>query len=861
MHGGRDNRARGLICLALAFSTAAAYWQAGSLGFLNFDDPEYVTENDHVRAGLTWEGVVRAFTSFQAANWHPLAWLSHMLDCQIFGVAAGPHHLVNVALHILNSLLLFWLLTSLTSSTWRSATVAAMFALHPAHVESVAWIAERKDVLSTGFGLLALLMYARYVGQVSAEGRASGDGSVTWASDSSRQIGFVPRDRNYWAAFLCFALSLMSKPMLVTLPGVLLLLDWWPLRRLTPAGDRENRAHLASRLVREKWPWFVLSVLSGALTIAAQHSGAAIAPLAAQPLSARLANALVAYVRYGGQLIWPTDLAVIYPLPSAWPVGTTIGAAVLLVIVTLACVAWARRRAYLPLGWFWFLGTLVPVIGLIQVGRQAMADRYTYFPSIGFFILIVWAAADFFERVRAPKRLIGLLTAGWLLGWGVGTAKQTRFWRDSVTLFERAASVTIDNGQAQNNLGFSLQEVGRSAEAKRCYAEAVRIEPDDPMYRKNLGLVLAREGDTNAAKVHLQLAIQRYREMARDRPDSAETFNSIGIALNALGERREAAYYYAQAARLAPLNAIFRNNLGVALARQGDGLGAITQLEAAIRLKPEYPEAYINLGAELVAVGRLEDAVLRIRQALQSKPDYPEAHSNLGGALAMLGRDEEAILHYTEALRLKPNLAQTHLNLGLALVKLGRFDTASTHFGEAVRLDGESIEAAYNLGKCRVLLAQFEAATVTLTELVNRSPAHAAAHLYLGKAAIGLQRPAAAIKNLRESLRLRPQSLSAASLLAWVLATDPDAHLRNGAEAVRLVEPIAGQKDRLQPSVLDALAAAYAEVGRFDEAVVTAQNAGECARSLGDTNMAAEIAGRIPRYQARQPYRSGKSSD
>ncbi len=858
MHGGTDKKAHRLIYLALVLATTAAYWQAGRLGFVNFDDPEYITENDQVRAGLTWEGVVRAFTSFQAANWHPLAWLSHMLDCQIFGVAAGPHHLVSVALHILNSLLLFRLLNSLTNSTWRSATVAAMFALHPAHVESVAWLAERKDVLSTWFGLLALLVYARYVRQVAAGSHAPGDQSVVRTPASSRQTLFVPPNRNYWAAFLCFALSLMSKPMLVTLPWVLLLLDWWPLRRFARGGNRENQANVVSRLVLEKWPWFALSVISCALTIAAQNSGGAMAPLDVQPLSARLANSLVSCVRYLGKLIWPTDLAIIYPLPSAWPVGITIGAAGLLMATTIICLRWARRWAYLPMGWFWFLGTLVPVIGLIQVGRQAMADRYTYFPSIGFFILMVWAAADFFKRVRAPQRLVGILTAGWLIGWGGGTAKQTCYWRDSVTLFERAVAVTAENAQAQNNLGFSLQDVGRSAEAKRCYAEAVRIAPDDPLYRKNLGLVLAREGDTNAANVHLQFAIQRYLEMARAQPESAETFNAIGIALNAMGERREAANYYAQAVRHAPRNSVYRNNLGVALARQGDVSGAIAQHEEAIRLTPKYTEAYINLGAELVAGGRLAEAVLRIQQALRSKPNSAEAHNNLGGVLARMGRDEEAILHYAEALRWDPKLAQIHLNLGLSLLKLGQLPKAVEAFSEAARLDNKSVEAAYNLGKGRVLLGQFETATATLTELVNRTPTHAAAHLYLGKAWIGLRQPEAGIEHLRESLRLRPESLSAASTLAWVLATDPDAHFRNGEEAIRLTEPIAGQADRLQPSVLDALAAAYAEVGRFDDAVITAQSAGDHARLSGDTNMASEVVARIRLYQGHQPYRSAK---
>ncbi len=861
MHGGRDKKARRLICLALVVTTAAAYWRVGQFGFLNFDDPEYVTENYHVRAGLTWEGAVHAFTSFQAANWHPLTWLSHMLDCQIFGVAAGPHHIVNVAFHILNSLLLFLLLSALTNSTWRSATAAAMFALHPAHVESVAWIAERKDVLSTWFGLLALWMYTRYVGQTTAGSLAPGGPSGPLAPAPSRQTWFVPRNQNYWVAFLCFVLSLMSKPMLVTLPWVLLLLDWWPLRRWTREESQENRSLVVSRLVLEKWPWFALSGISCALTIAAQNSGGAIVPMAVQPLSARLANSLVSFVRYLGKLIWPTDLNVIYPLPSAWPVSNTVGAAVLLLAATILCLRWARRRAYLPLGWLWFLGTLVPVIGLMQVGGQAMADRYTYFPSIGFFILLVWSAADFFERVRAPKRLIGILTAGWLIGWGVSTARQTCFWSDSVTLFERAVSVTAENAQAQNNLGFSLDDAGRPAEARWRYAAAVRIAPDDPLYRKNLGLALARDGDTNAANVHLQFAIQRYLEMARDRPDSAELFNHIGIALSALGERREATNYYAQAVRNAPLNSIYRNNLGVALARQGNMFGAISQHEEAIRLQPEYAEACNNLGAELVAVGRFDDAVLRIQQALRNKPNYAEAYNNLGGALARMGQDEEAVRNYAEALRLNPNLANAHLNLGLSLVKLGNLEEAVRYFTLAARLDNHSVEAAYNLGKCRVLLGQFAEATVALTELVDRSPTHAAAHLFLGKAWIGLRRPEAGTRHLRESLRLRPESLSAASSLAWVLATDPDAHFRNGEEAIRLTEPIAGQADRLQPSVLDALAAAYAEVGRFDAAVVTAQKAGDCARFFGDTNLAAEITARIRLYQGHQSYRSGKSPE
>lgn len=838
----KDRALRWLISLALVVATAATYWRLGQLGFVNFDDPDYVVENPLIRAGLTWDGIVAAFTRFAASNWHPLTWLSHMLDCQLFGLNPAPQHLVNGLLHLLNSLLLFGWLSSVTKAIWRSAIVAALFALHPAHVESVAWISERKDVLSTAFGLLALWSYSRY---------------ATASQLNSPGIMFVPRDRRYWIALGCFALSLMSKPMLVTMPFLLLLLDWWPFQRLTASADRAEKISLAWRLFLEKWPWLGLSLLSCGLTLAAQHSGGAVAAADSLPLTARLANALISYVRYLGLLLWPNDLTALYPLPASWPLGLIFAAVVLLAVIAIGLPVLGRQRPYRAVGWFWFLGTLVPVIGLVQVGSQAIADRYTYFPSIGLFVLLVWSGGDVLERLRAPKWLMGGVTGFGLLICAVGAAQQLGFWTDSVTLFTRAVSVTTNNALAHNYLGYSLEETGRFAEAKPHFIEAVRLVPDNALYRKNLGVALARAGDTNAARTHLEFVIGREREIIQRQPDCAEAFNHIGIALATLGERADAIRHYAQAVQLAPSNGYYHNNLAVALARQGDLATAISHYETALQLKPDYAEAGNNLGVALVAQGRLDEALARIQAAVRAKPDFAEAQGNLGSVLARLRRDEEALGPYREALRLDSNLAGAHLNLGLSLLKLGRLEEAAREFEVATERDVNPLEAAYNLGRCRVLLGQFEVAAAVLTEVVKTAPNHASAHLGLGQAELGLQHPESGFAHLREAVRLRPDSAPTLSALAWALATTPDARFRSGAEALKLIEPVARSGASPSPEVLDALAAANAELGHYETAASVAAEAVRAAQARNNTLLAAEILVRQKLYETRQPFRSG----
>ncbi|HEV2394357.1 MAG TPA: hypothetical protein VG146_18565, partial [Verrucomicrobiae bacterium] len=436
----KENRPLGLVCLLLAFITVACYWPITRNGFVLFDDPRYIYQNPHVKAGLTWAGVAWAFTTGYASNWHPLTWISHMLDCQIFGISPGGHHFTNLLLHAINSVLLFLLLRQMTGAFWRSAFVAALFAWHPLHVESVAWAAERKDVLSTLFFLLTLWAYHKYcTPPVSIRAPASWTAPVLWrfitppATDTPSTVAALPAksgrglpqsktfgvaSRWYLLALLLFSLGLMSKPMLVTLPCVLLLLDFWPLNRLrtaaqgnagvSPAGSGGVSPPSQHRyfpdglwpLVREKIPFFLLSFAASVVTFLVQRGGGAVSSLVTVPFSLRVSNALLAYVRYISKTLVPVDLSVFYPLPEHWPILAVAGAGLLLLVWSILFFRWSGRYPYLLVGWLWFLGTLVPTIGLVQVGSQSMADRYIYIPSIGLFLMIAWGAYDAFGSSR-----------------------------------------------------------------------------------------------------------------------------------------------------------------------------------------------------------------------------------------------------------------------------------------------------------------------------------------------------------------------------------------------------------------------------------------------------------------------------
>ncbi|MBU2538798.1 MAG: tetratricopeptide repeat protein [Proteobacteria bacterium] len=632
-----------LICLFLIFSTLAVYWQVKDYDFVYFDDDKYVSENINVQNGLTVDGVIWAFTTNQSSNWHPITWLSHMLDIELFGPDPGRHHLINLFFHILNALLLFIVFKKMTGLSWQSGVVAALFALHPLHVESVAWIAERKDVLSTFFGMLALWSYVRYT--------------------------IRPTIHRYLLVFLFMALGLMSKPMLVTLPFVLLLLDYWPLGRFaiaaSPLPESSGQRHLFLRLVREKLPFFLLVAISSIITYLVQQQSGALRPLDAVPVGVRVANALVSYVKYIGKMFWPADLAVLYPYPSMFNPWKVAGAFFFLTAISVFAVWIVKRRPYVAVGWFWYMGTLVPVIGLVQVGIQAMADRYAYVPLIGIFIIIVWSASELVSTFTRVKIVLTTMTATVLLLLMAATLKQVRHWQNTMTLFEHTLAVTNNNWLPHFNLGFALD----------------------------------RQGQTEAAVAH-------YQETLRIKPDYEQALNNLGLALDKLGRYDQAIRHYSAALQINPNFEKALNNLGLALDKLGRTDEAITHYREALRIKPNYENALNNLGLALEKLGRTDEAITHYRKALRIKPNYERAHYNLANALHRKGLIDEAVVHYLEAIRIKPDYEVARNNLGIALFQKGNIDGAIREFREALRINPDSANAKNNL--MRVLAVQRE---------------------------------------------------------------------------------------------------------------------------------------------------------
>jgi tetratricopeptide (TPR) repeat protein len=652
-----------LIGLFLILATLTVFWQVGSHEFVNFDDNVYVTENLYVQSGLTLRGLIWAFKTMHAGHWHPLTWLSHMLDCQLYGLNAGGHHLTNLVFHIASTLLLFLVLRQMTGALYRSCFVAALFALHPLRVESVAWVTERKDVLSVFFWMLTMWAYIRYVEQ--------------------------PKLQRYLLALLSFTLGLMSKPTVVTLPFVLLLLDYWPLGRfqLTPSSmnpkspisksiNPSARRMRILYLVREKIPFFGLCAASIVLTIFAAGRGEAIGTWEDYRLDMRVANALVSYVSYIGKMIWPSHLSIFYPYQEMLPLWKVVGSGLLLIGVSVLVIRFVRKLPYLAVGWFWYLGTLVPVIGLVQVGMQAMADRFTYVPLIGLFITITWSVTDILAGWHY-RRIVLSITAGLLLLIFMILAKvQVRHWQNSITLFQHSLNVTADNHLSHTNLGVALALQGKTQEAIDHFRQALRIKPDFLGAHYSLGAALEREGRD-------QEAMEQYVGVLRIKPDRPEAHHSLG-------------------------DLFFR---------QGKTQEAIQHLKEALRIKPDYPNAHNNLGTVLRREGRTQEAIRHFNEALRIEPYYPEAHNNLAGALEDLGKNQEAMEHYVEALRIKPDNAVVHNNLGILLFRQGQIREAIAHFNEALRNKPDYVSAYNNLGnalgrqgKIREAIAQFKKA-------------------------------------------------------------------------------------------------------------------------------------------------------
>ena len=491
-----------LVIMALVAITLTVYLKTGNYQFLGFDDDEYVTNNLHVASGMTGENIVWAFTSFDASNWHPVTWLSHMADVRFYGMNPRGHHLTNVVIHIISSLLLLLFLFRFTGSLWQSSFVAALFALHPLHVESVAWVAERKDVLSAFFWVLTLLFYSEYAAK--------------------------RKPALYILSLFTFVLGLMAKPMLITLPIVMLLMDFWPLNRYRHEGEEQGLRQVSGRItafIKEKIPFFIFSLISAVVTIYAQNESGAVKNFDQISLELRLENALMAYVKYIGKTLWPHDLAVFYPMPSTFPLWQVIGSLLVLLLISSATIWGVRRYPYLAAGWFWFLVTLVPVIGLIQVGGQSMADRYTYIPMIGLLIMVAWGAADLTRNLQHQKVVLALLAGAVIFASTAMTWQQLGYWRDDISLFRHTLQVTTDNSFINYNMGVALAEKGDLDAAIREYLEAVRISPDFTEAHTNLGIALGKKGNLDAA-------IKELREALRISPNETIVQSALESALN-----------------------------------------------------------------------------------------------------------------------------------------------------------------------------------------------------------------------------------------------------------------------------------------------------------------------------------------
>jgi len=663
------------IYLILAAISLAVFGQTIRYEFVNFDDDLYVYNTPAIQAGLTIKGIAAAFTSQHAHNWHPLTTISHMLDCQLCGLNAGGHHATNVILHTIAVLLLFHVLRQLTGAVWKSAIVAALFAIHPLHVESVAWISERKDVLSAVFFLLMLSAYNRYVRAASLA--------------------------RYLLVVVLFAAGLMSKPMLVSVPIVLLLLDYWPLGRFEESCSTSEKIKILNAanpkrviqfLVVEKIPLFVLSAVVCVITFILQKRAAgAIPPL---PFFWRVQNALVSYVNYALKTLWPTHLAVFYPHPNEtlaiWKVSLAIA---LLLGITVAAIVFRSQRPYLLTGWFWYLVMLVPVIGLIQVGEQGYADRYTYLPQVGLFLLAVWLAVDLMAVCHCWPQLAVATAAAIILALAWAAFHQTSYWRNSETLWTHALAVTSDNDVAHNNLGYLCVDRGELDEAISHFEAASRIRSSkmDPHY--NVG------------------------------------------------------------------SAFVEMNLADALSRKGQSDAALVHYEEAIRLQPNYADAYYNRGNVLLTNGRVQEAIADLQTALQIQPNDADAHTCLGNALLRQGSLKEAIAEYEKGAALAPNDPHSRNNI------------------------------------------------------------------------------------------------------AWVLGTSSDASIRDGVKATEFAEQAVGLSGGRDPKFIRTLAAAYAESGRFPEAVTTAKQAVMIATMQSKSGLAHVLEEDVRLYRANIPLRGTKPAD
>ncbi len=764
--------------------TLCTYLPVFRCGFVNYDDDKYVTANAHLKEGLTWDGLRWGLTTNYFSNWHPLVWWSFMLDHQVFGMTAWGFHLTNLLWHVASVLLLFAALTRLTGASGPSLLVAALFAVHPINVQAVAWVSERKGVLSTFFWMLTLWAYARYVER--------------------------PGWRWYLLLGLSLTLGLMAKQMLVTVPCVLLLLDCWPLRRWAPA---DGPARLLP-LVLEKVPLFALVALASVLAVVAQHEGAALAPLEALPLSARIRNVPCAYLAYLGQLLFPMNLAVFYPhAGEARPWWQAAAATLVLGALTLGALTRWSRAPYLTVGWLWFIGTLVPVIGLVQLGEQGRADRYAYIPAVGLFIALAWSVA---VLARGERRTSVALVCGVALLLLAATAwGQLGHWRDSVRLWEQAIRATGGSHIAHLGLGAALEERGDEEGALRQYQEVLRYRPQHDGAHSNLGLLLLNRGLLAEANAHLE-----------------------------------------QALRANPLSAAAHNNRGLLLLKQGQAAQAVSWFDKALQLRPDYAPAHLNLGLYALEQGDLRRAERHFRDAVAASPHDPRAMNNLGYVLMTQGDVRQAARYFRQALALKADFLLAHNNLGTALLDQGDAAAAAVHFQEAVRLNDRLAGSHTNLGLAYEAQEDWTSAIGCFHRALALQPNGARQHRELAFALQHQNLAKEAQAEYDRSLQLDPRWPESVRSSAWVLATHPESGPQQAQRALRLVRQLCQATGQDDPRVLDTLAVALAASGDFSQAAALARRASSLAAAGGDGALARQIDERVLLYENGQPFRA-----
>jgi len=752
-----------------------------------------------------------------------------MLVWHLFGHDAAVHHLTNVVLHAASAVLLFLVLWRMTGRLWPSALVAAIFAVHPLRAESVVWVTERKDVLSGLLFMLTLAAYLRYARQRFSLGR-------------------------YLAVLACLLVGLAAKPMAVTLPFLLLLLDYWPLGRINDAErDVPARFSVPMRLILEKIPMLVIACLFCLWTV----DGRTAAVLEVnQPYSFgwRIGNALISYAAYLGQFFCPLGLAPCYPRRPVLPPWQTAATVLLLVSLTAVAMRWRRRRPYLLVGWLWYVGMLVPVIGLVPFGGPAEADRFTYLPQIGLAIALAWTAADACRRGPRFRPIWASAATCAVLILAISAWRQTSYWRDNETLWTRTLACTSRNAVAHNDLGIVLAAGGRIDGAIEHYRKALDIKPDYVEAHNNLGAALASCGRIDEAMEH-------YRKALDVKPDYAKAHNNLGIALANRGRVAEAMAHIGKTLESEPEYAEGHANLGNVLARRGRTNEAIRCYEQALQLKPDLASAHNGLGNALSDLGRVDEAERHFQRALEIDPSFAEAHNSLGTILTRRGRADEAAVEFQRALQLKPGFAEAHDNLGLTLSSLGRVDEAAAEFWRALQLKPGFAEAHGNLGAVLYLQDKLAEAMVHFQKHVELDPKSEMARRNFALAVGRLRGPPAALAHWRWWIDFYPHDAGLLSGAAWQLAAGADASLRNGKEAVDLALRAVNLTGGQDPAVLGTLAAAYAEAGRFAKAVQTARRAADLATRQKKPELAKSVTRKLMLYEAGKPYHETGRSD